>query len=231
VGIIYNPVERTTLKALYGQAFRAPNSYERFYYSAQPEQLDPERIRTAELIVEHYFASDFSVGLSGYRYEVDNLINQFESEEGELLFDNRDKTTARGVEIEFAGKFQSGIQARASFAIQRTEDATTGEELTSSPRQLGRLNISAPLAGERLRAGLEVQSHSSVMTLDGAKAGSFVLTNLTFISRELAPGLELSASIYNLFDKDYGYPGAEDHTQDTIPQPGRSLRIKATFRF
>jgi outer membrane receptor for ferrienterochelin and colicins len=231
LGLIYNPTERTTFKALYGQAFRAPNSYERFYYTPDQGPLDPERIRTAELIVEHYFASDFSVGLSGYRYEVDDLINQFENDEGDLYFDNRDKTTARGVELEFAGKFQSGIQARASFAVQRTEDATTGEELTSSPRQLGRFNISVPLAGERLRAGLEVQSHSSVLTLDGARTDSFVLTNLTFISRELRPGLEISASIYNLFDENYGYPGAEDHTQDTIPQPGRSLRVKATFRF
>ncbi|HUG09773.1 MAG TPA: TonB-dependent receptor [Opitutaceae bacterium] len=231
LGLIYNPTARTTIKALYGQAFRAPNSYEQFYYTPFQGELEPERIRTAELVVEHYFGTDFSIGLSGYRYEVDNLINQFETEEGDLFFDNRDKTTAHGVEVELAGKFQSGIQARASFAVQRTEDATTGDELTSSPRQLGRFNISAPLAGERLRVGLEVQSHSSLVTLDGAKSGSFILTNLTFISRELTPGLELSASVYNLFDEDYGYPGAEDHTQDTIPQPGRSLRIKATFRF
>ena len=44
LGLIYNPWESGTLKLLYGEAFRAPNAYERFCYPAQMTQpeLKPE---------------------------------------------------------------------------------------------------------------------------------------------------------------------------------------------
>ena len=32
LGAIFSPTARTTFKLLYGEAFRAPNAYERFYY-------------------------------------------------------------------------------------------------------------------------------------------------------------------------------------------------------
>jgi iron complex outermembrane receptor protein len=38
-------------------------------------------------------------------------------------------------------------------------------------------------------------------------------------------------SAYNLFDTHYGYPGAEDHVQDVLPQEGRSVRLKLTYSF
>jgi iron complex outermembrane receptor protein len=49
--LIFSPWPTTSFKAIYGQAYRAPNPYEQFYYSAQRGRpaLDPERIRTYEL--------------------------------------------------------------------------------------------------------------------------------------------------------------------------------------
>jgi iron complex outermembrane receptor protein len=54
---------------------------------------------------------------------------------------------------------------------------------------------------------------------------------LTLLSREVVKGLELSASIYNLFDREYADPVSDDFTQDTIEQDGRTFRVKATYRF
>jgi iron complex outermembrane receptor protein len=44
-------------------------------------------------------------------------------------------------------------------------------------------------------------------------------------------GLELSASIYNLFDTKYGYPGGDEHVQDVLYQDGRTFRLKLTYTF
>jgi iron complex outermembrane receptor protein len=41
----------------------------------------------------------------------------------------------------------------------------------------------------------------------------------------------VSASVYNLFDKAYADPGGQEHVQDTIPQDGRSYRVKVTASF
>jgi len=66
----------------------------------------------------------------------------------------------------------------------------------------------------------------------GAEAEGFALVNLTLLARKLPlKGLEVSASVYNVFDERYADPATPFHLQDTIPQPGRTFRLKATYRF
>lgn len=231
VGLIYNAGERTTLKALYGSAFRAPNAYERFYYAENQGPLDPETIRTFEVVLEHYFTKTYRFEVSAYHYNVDGLVSQVELSPGTFYFANVDQTRAQGIEFEFAGNHPSGRQGRLSYALQQTEDSVTGAMLTSSPRHLAKLNFIQPLAGERLTAGLELQYHGATRTLGGMEADDFLLGNLTFTSRGLVRGLELSVSAYNLFNTRHGYPGAADHVQDILFQPGRTVRLKATYRF
>jgi len=43
--------------------------------------------------------------------------------------------------------------------------------------------------------------------------------------------LEVAASLYNLFDVDYAYPGFGEHVQETIAQDGRTFRLGLTYRF
>jgi iron complex outermembrane receptor protein len=232
VGLIYNPWQGSAFKALYGQAFRAPNAYERFYNPEQDSmpELQPETIHTSELVYEQYFARDYRLSVSGFYYSVDDLISQTTTPAGDLVFENVAQAEARGVEFELEGKFDSGLLARASYAVQETED-DTGQELTSSPRHLAKLNLSVPLYRDNFFASLELQYHGAVRTLRGGRADDFVTANLTLFSRELVEGLEVSASIYNLFDTKYGYPGAEDHLQEVIRQDGRTFRVKLTYRF
>src|SRR3989442_13467610 len=52
--IIYRPVEQTTLKLLYGSAFRAPTVYELHYGSHANPNLNPEAISTYEIVLEQY---------------------------------------------------------------------------------------------------------------------------------------------------------------------------------
>jgi len=72
---------------------------------------------------------------------------------------------------------------------------------------------------------------SNRKTLAGRHTPGFFLTNVTLFSQHLVKGLEISASVYNLFDTHYGDPGAEEHRQDVIPQDGRSFRFKLTYGF
>jgi outer membrane receptor for ferrienterochelin and colicin len=68
-------------------------------------------------------------------------------------------------------------------------------------------------------------------TLAGNVTGGFTVAHFTLSGRKLLPWLEVSASVYNLLDKSYADPGGEEHVQDTIPQDGRSFRVKATASF
>lgn len=233
LGLIGNPLDNTTVKALYGQAFRAPNLYERFYYPAQAArpELEPEKIRTYELVVEQYFDRRHRLSVSAYHYAISQLITQRADENDDIFLDNLANTKADGVEIEFEGKYDSGVHGWASYALQRATDSGSGEELASSPRHMAKFNLHAPVVRNRLSAAVELQYHGSVSTLSGGRAGGFLLSNLNLVSEPFAGGLEMSAGVQNLFNRQYGYPGAEEQAQDVIGQYGRNFRLKATYRF
>lgn len=66
----------------------------------------------------------------------------------------------------------------------------------------------------------------------GRDAASYTLTNVTLLARPWrACGCELSGSVYNLFRTRYADPGGQEHTQDLIPQDGRTFRLGARASF
>ncbi len=68
-------------------------------------------------------------------------------------------------------------------------------------------------------------------TLGGNLSDDFWTMNLTLTYENIVKGLEVSASVYNLFDVHYGFPGGAEHTEDIIYQDGTTYRIKLTYRF
>lgn len=234
-GLIYNPWEPATFKLLYGRAFRAPSDFELYYYSSDfsgSVDLEPETIDTYELVHEQQLSTHYRLSSSLYWYEIQNMISQEEDTVNEtLLFANVDKVRASGLELELEGRYESGLRAQASYALQRTKDVTTGADLSNSPRHVGKLNFVVPVYRERIFAGLELQYTGKVRTFYGGTAGDSWIANLTLSSRELVKGLDASVSIYNLFNTGYGNPGAGDHVQEIVRQDGRSFRVKLTFRF
>jgi iron complex outermembrane receptor protein len=219
--LVYSPWVETTFKLIYGQAYRAPNTYELFYGG-----LKPETIRTYEAVYEQDLPARLRFSAAGYHYEINDLI----SESGGV-FNNLGRVKANGLEFELEGKYARGLMARTSYALQRTEDDTNGSELSNSPRHLFKGSVIVPLYEEKIYAGLELQYTSQVITQSRQTADGYVLANFTLFSRELLPGLELSASVYNLFDAHYAHPVSTAHVQDTIEQPGRSFRVKLTYKF
>ncbi|HWQ90848.1 MAG TPA: TonB-dependent receptor [Clostridia bacterium] len=233
LGLIYSPWQGSAFKALYGEAFRAPNAYERFYSLGQTAlpDLNPETIRTYELVYEQNFGHHYRSSLSGYYYTVEDLITQVTALDGSLGFANVENVRATGLEMELEARYHSGLFLRGSYVLQRAEDAETGARLTSSPLHVAKLNVSCPVYRDKLFAGLELQYNATMLSLAGRQSGDFLLANFTLFSRELLPGLELSGSVYNLFDTQYSLPGAEDHLQDLLRQEGRTFRLKLTYRF
>jgi iron complex outermembrane receptor protein len=241
LALIYNPLEKSFFKLLYGSAFRAPNDYEMFYTSiTQTQNLDlkPEKIKTYELVYEQYAGDHFRMAAAGYYYKITDLIGSTETAPGSgiSVFRNINEVDARGFELELENRWANGLDGRISYTIQRTKNTLTGEPLTNSPEHLTKLNLTVPIAYEKVYAGVEEQYTSRRRTLAGNYAQGFFITNLTLFSRNIVSRLELSASIYNLFDKKYDDPGSEAPNPpyavlDTIRQDGRSYRVKLTYRF
>jgi iron complex outermembrane receptor protein len=237
LALIYGAPEKTTLKILYGKAFRAPNAYELYYDDGGISQkrnlgLNPETIQTYEVALERNFRRGVRGVVSVYQYRIRNLIT-LETDPADLLqiFNNVDRARARGIEVEAEGRIGRRLEGRVSYALQESEDATTGAILTNSPRHLARLNLTTPLAGEKLTGGLEMQYLSSRKLTQGGETGGYTLTNLTFLSRQWRKGPRFTLGVYNLFDKQYGDSGGEEHVQTVIPQDGRSYRVQVQYAF
>jgi iron complex outermembrane receptor protein len=235
IGLIYNPIQRTTLKALFGTAFKAPNAYE-LYYSGPNNKgnadLEPETIKTYELILEQGITTNITFLTSAFYYQIDHLINQTtDPTDGLLVYSNTEQASAKGLEFELNGRLPKGIRGRASYTYQQTEDALTGQELSNSPRHLAKFNLAVPIWKEKVYSSFEVLYTSQAKTLSGNYARGHWVANMTLFSHDIVKNLELSASVYNLFDTQYSHPGAGEHLQDTILQDGRTFRVKLTYRF
>lgn len=230
---IYNPSPNSAIKALYGEAFRAPNPYERYYNPEQANRpaLRPETIETFELVYERYFNSTYRLSLSGYSYRIDGLITQAETADAEPYFDNLDDVHARGVELEVEGSYKNGTVLRGSWTVQRAKDQATGLELTNSPHRLAKLSASLPVLDSKLFANLELQYNSDSITLARTRSPSFWVTNLTLNSHDRWSKVELTAGIYNAFDEERPFPGAEEHEQTLLRQEGRTYGAEVIVRF
>jgi iron complex outermembrane receptor protein len=235
VGLVYLPFDKTVIKLLYGHAFRAPNPYELFYQSPTflpSGGLDPERTQTVELLVQQYLGLNLWGTANLYYQKSKDIITQVvEPISGLPMFQNASGAVQKGAEFELEGKWQNGVRGRLSYAVQRTEDSDTDVRLTNSPTHLVRFNGVVPLMADKLFLGLEEQYTSSRKSLAGNQIGGFWVTNLTLFNQNLFKGVDLSASIYNLFGKKYNDPGAGEHVQEKIRQDGRNFRFKLTFKF
>ncbi|MBM0104938.1 TonB-dependent receptor [Steroidobacter sp. S1-65] len=237
VGLVYNPTELSAVKLLYGEAFRAPNPYERSaehhaeHEGAHPHQLSSETIDTYEVVYERYFGK-YRFSLSAYQYEVQDLITSYQAVEGGAqLYINEGDVHSHGVEVEVEGKLASGLQLRGSYALQKSEVESAGRELSSSPRHLAKLNLIMPLHGERLVSSIELQYRSSSLTLARTRSEDFLLTNVHLTARPFARAIELSLGAYNLFDTTVEYPASSEHLQSTIEQNGRTVEGRLLVRF
>ncbi len=228
--------DKTTVKLLYGQAFRAPNPYEQFYVTGSTfkanADIKPERIKTYELVVEQYLGDHLRALGSLYQYNISGLISQTtDPSDGKLFYSNVDNITARGVELAMEGKWPSGLEGRLSYALQRTENDDLKQQLTNSPQHLAKANVIVPVIADKLFAGFEGRYTSSRLTLAGNSASPFYILNMSLFSQRIVKGWELSGHINNLMNQKYGYPGSGEHVQDVIDQDGRTFWVKLKYRF
>ena len=209
----------TTLKLLYGQAYRAPNAYESDYEAVgylSNHGLEPERIRSYELVWEQQLAQPLRLTTSLFYNQIEDLITQQEEPDGSFIFRNTDAVDARGAEVELEARWGHRLARAVELYLCRRHRRRDRPALEQFARHLAKLNLIAPLYREKIFAGLEIQGMSTRRTVGGVEIPGFAIANLTLFSRELVKNLEFSASVYNLFDKRYSDPPGPDFPQETL---------------
>lgn len=244
LGSIHKISNEQTLKLLYGSSYRSPSVYERFYAQPAPNtwianpQLKSETIDTYEAVWEQYLSATTRLTASLYHYRIENWIVQGKTPADDIQFVNTRPVEGDGADLEIEHRPSADTLLRASYTRQWTPAHPNGH-LNTNPGHVAKLNYTAPLPGlPNLRAGLEAR-YVDRRPLENGSTGAYTLANATL--RWLPHGErgpELSASVYNLFDKRWQGVFPDDSlsskgsmARDTLAQPGRNFRIKLLMPF
>jgi len=120
------------------------------------------------------------------------------------------------------------MSGRASYSLQETR--SRGRLLSNSPKHLATASLLFPIA-----SGLEGAAQLLVVgprqTALGRRLEVAPVASLTLQYRTPVPGLEISASAYNVFDRTYPDPSGSELLQDRIPQDGITWRLQVRYAF
>ena len=242
VGLIWDPTANTTLKLLYGEAFRVPNLAERSPGEpgiVQNPDIRPETNRSWEFIAEHRFGPVWRVESHAYYTVSSDLITQVnvpndpsDPDDDESTYGNVDRFVTRGFDIGPAAHFPSGVQLRGSVTFQDTRDDATDEIVADAPKCLVKLHASAPVVEKWLRASAEVlyvgdRKDSGDPFGVVRRTGDYVTGNFTLRASRVWHRWDLAFSVYNVADARWSDP--KNYGQ--ISSPPRSFVVRATLDF
>lgn len=235
LAIINQPNTKTTIKLMFGMAYRAPTNTE-IYQAPADVKLKVEKVTSFEVNIGYRFTPQFNFELNGFHNTVrdaivlSNLPNPTEEK-------NPGEIDATGFETRMDFIFGKAVTAYANFTYT---SATARNLLTGAERsisgiatvkgnagfvyrkpELGSIHISGNWVGER-----------NVPRTDphGPVAGYFI-TNLALTAEKIADKrIDVSLVIRNLFNVKYldpGFRSADGVTYSTVlEQPGINGMIK-----
>lgn len=235
--LIYTPLESSTFKLLYGEAFRAPDFYElkyelRDWYLSNPD-LEPEEIETWELVWEQKVGDHTRIVADVFHFTMHDLIENVEVTPGITQFQNKTTVKSRGAELMVESRLDNGVTGYMGFTVTETIDEDGHDRVSNSPDFTADGGISIPVCDKKLYVTPEVIFVDERKTLGGGRTGSMFLTNLVVSTGEFLGPFDVSLGVYNVFDERYSLPGAgtNTHFQDTIRQDGRTFRLQLSCEF
>jgi outer membrane receptor for ferrienterochelin and colicin len=270
VGMVYVPQKETSIKLLYGEGFLAPSpvqTYQTFgafrregknpdglytsdFFFIPNEDLEPEKIRSFEININHQFTEYFYGEISLYHQTLDNLILSVETPTPVVDFipgglinltrnnDNVGKLESEGIDLGINFEFDINTHPVKSWLYYSYVDGELKQFDSTSELPYS--------ANQQVKAGLTYKRNAFTITpsvtwtsapslnesgaFEGVESDSYLLSNIYAVWR-LTEGLQLHAYINNVFDKRYGSPGASFPTTFiSVPQDSRWMRVGFTYR-
>lgn len=237
MAIVWNPLATLTLKALYGEAFRAPTFVESYLFAyggfaVGREGNKPEKIRTWEGEASLRFGDRALWRMVVFRNRITDLL-QFVPTGGHLEYQNLpDATVVKGYETEVNLTFSDRLSAFANLSGQSGRNEGTGARLAGMAnwRANAGVNLSAfdclnvhasvLMVGKRERATGDPRPE-----LSGYRVWDLALTYA------FRPGLEFTFSAHNLGDADQRFLDLTGPLPNDFPWEGRDIQAGLHWRF
>ena len=233
--LVYFPLPSSTLKLLYGEAYRAPNIYEMYYEDVATPQvanlnLTAEKIRTYEIVLEQRFSAPLLGTFSIFNYDMNNLIDLTVDPSTSIQqFKNVNHIRSAGFESSFIYSLDSRWKGYMNYSFQFTKDVATKLKLTNSPSHLVQGGIGFPVFKE-ISAAVECRYESKRLTIYRTETDPYFPTNMNITVKTPSQHLRGSFQIRNLFNISYATPGGIDNEPVVvIPQDGRMYSVRLEY--
>ena len=234
-GIVWEFAKNVSLKILYGQAYRAPNCQEQFKtngFAIGNVGLKPEKIKTFEIGLGYRF-KNLSTGINFFYNKLDDVIYvepEFLGEANTYL--NIGRNIAKGFEIENRFILNKNFSMFLNYSYTKSEDKRddqTTPHLDVAPHKLNcGINVGF-LRHFNFNTTLIYRSKREKYPDILYNVGPYTLLNVTLITKDIIKNLEISASLYNIFNKKYY--DQEPNLYSQPYQPGRSFIMKLKYKF
>ena len=233
LGFVWDVSPTSTLKLLYGEAFRPPTTWENYWavHGLELPPLEPETMRAYELVWEKELGGHSRLVTSLFVNSTSELIDPD-------LYRNVGNIESKGIETQLETRRPNGRQSYFSLSILKGKNRTTGDWLDNSPRFLATAGTSVPVMSGNfiLSAEAKAVGRRRTVNLGGIEGSvpSYTIANLILSTPRSSSEWNASLSIYNLFNKRYFHPVSTDVPPLTItrvPQEGRTVRLQVNYDF
>ncbi|MFT5840798.1 MAG: outer membrane receptor for ferrienterochelin and colicins [Flavobacteriales bacterium] len=252
LGLVSELSPSTTMKFLYGTAYRAPTSFDRFTTTevrrANPD-LSPERLTTVEMGVNHRWSDNIYIEANIYRNNISNTI--ISNVDTGIPIPNN--TAVNFSENQNAGEGHStGAEFRLNAVFNNFDMFMNGTlQRASQDDQHGTINEWPNIAKFKANGGVTwrynqdvslyivqnwVGKRSTSLTSPLTEVDAYTVTNMNVAFSNLYFGhMNLSLRVNNVFNTHWQDPGirsADGGFYDlTHPQPGRTYSVEISVRF
>jgi outer membrane receptor protein involved in Fe transport len=193
--------------------------------------LHPEVVDTFEVVWERQFTDGWRTSLGGYVWKMKHAMEDFTAPDDALETRNGPTEWAHGVEAEIDRKWSNGASARAYATFTRAEH--DGDTLLDSPAWIVGAAVVFPVYKNNTFLSIEPQVVGQMKTDLGFYTQPTYLTNIVLTSRDIVPGWNLQAGVYNLFSNNARLPrdGPFNQIQPTLNYPDTSFLVSISHKF
>jgi len=238
VGINWGFARNFNTKFLYGQAFRAPYFADLYDPTYGNPDLKPETQETFELSLgADFLPFSGQITLFRNRYK-DYIAISVQGDPPTYEYLNASgEFTRHGAELQMKYDFGRGTYLSMNFTLLNTDPPAGSDSvtwmvperwgtLTGNVRLNRYLNFNAQLLyrGDWSRAKADTREDP----------GDYAIVNATLIGKGFVKelkGLEVRASVLNLFNKDYTSPSGPGELPDDFPLPGINFFLELRYTF
>ena len=241
LGMVVTPTDSHTIKLLYGQGIRQPTIFERSFKDFNSfignEKLEPEMIRTTELIYETYPLHWLRAQASVYYNSYDDLISDRQVEiapdDFRNQFYNAPGYESKGAELTLGAELPLGWKGEINGAAQDVHSEITDERAESSPTFVESVMLSGPLVSADLLLAVDwhfVSARNLAEHVDSV--GAYHVGNAALRYQTPWKPVNLGLRVANVLDRDYADLASTDHDPvRKFPQRGRSGILQVQYLY